>query len=79
LGRIEVRHVSYTRMKHLTFRIGDEAFLESVGPSLPHGVVFESDGESGYFYAVDVSASEPRIFGCTRAAGCKSMMTSSAK
>jgi len=41
--------------------------------------VFESDGESGYFYAVDVSASEPRIFGCTRAARFKSMMTSSAK
>ena len=33
---------------------GYEAVLTDESPSAPHGVVFEDDGETGYFYALDL-------------------------
>lgn len=38
-----------------TVTIGDKEFLQSVSAKRPFGVVFEDDGETGYFYALDLS------------------------
>jgi hypothetical protein len=35
---------------------GADAFIESYSPENKHGVVFEDDGETGYFYAVEKDA-----------------------
>jgi hypothetical protein len=32
---------------------GEDLFIESVAPENPFGVVFEDDGETAYFYAVE--------------------------
>ena len=40
-------------------RVGVEAVIESDTPDGMRGVVFEDDGETGYFYARDYSRPEP--------------------
>ncbi len=41
-----------------SFRRGTPIVLESPGPRGPNKVVFEDDGETGYFYALDLSRPE---------------------
>jgi hypothetical protein len=38
-----------------TFTVGSEAVIEAPAPTGPYMVVFEDDGDTGYFYAVDTS------------------------
>jgi hypothetical protein len=38
--------------------VGTETVIESDSPDETHGVVFEDDGETGYFYARDYSVPE---------------------
>ena len=45
-------------LKHL---IGSKVFLDSVSPFCNHGVVFEDDGDVGYFYALDIAGTEQQI------------------
>jgi hypothetical protein len=42
---------------------GQDTFIESVSPENNYGVVFEDDGETAYFYALerDPTSQEPRI------------------
>lgn len=40
-------------MQEQSFRRGEDCFLESFSPENNYGVVFEDDGETGYFYAVE--------------------------
>ena len=40
-------------MQDLQFTPGQENFIESFSPENSFGVVFEDDGETGYFYAVE--------------------------
>ena len=40
---------------------GDDAFWESMSPNGRYGVVFEDDGETGYFYGLDTSLQEQPI------------------
>jgi len=40
---------------HRSFQAGTPTVLESPGPRTPNKVVFEDDGETGYFYALDLS------------------------
>jgi hypothetical protein len=40
-------------MQEQNFRRGEDCFLESFSPENNYGVVFEDDGETGYFYAVE--------------------------
>jgi len=40
-------------MQELAFNAGDDVFIESFSPENRYGVVFEDDGETGYFYAVE--------------------------
>ena len=42
-----------------TIRVGVEAVIESDSPDGLRGVVFEDDGDTGYFYARDFSRPEP--------------------
>lgn len=35
-----------------TFFVGEDTFFDSVAPTSSHGVVFEDDGNTGYFYAI---------------------------
>ena len=42
-----------------TIRVGVEAVIESDSPDGMRGVVFEDDGDTGYFYARDYSRPEP--------------------
>lgn len=44
-----------------TFKPGDNTFLASDSPTYPHGASFEDDGETGYFYALDLNRSENMI------------------
>lgn len=44
-----------------TITVGVEAFIDSVSPSSEHGVVFEDDGSTGYFYALDLKKKENQI------------------
>ena len=39
----------------IEFYPGKEAFLDSVSPTNSFAVVFEDDGETGYFYALDTA------------------------
>lgn len=48
-------------MAEQMFQPGDNAFFASDAPGHPHGAVFEDDGETGYFYAVDLTRSENRV------------------
>ncbi len=38
-----------------TLKVGTPTVLEVDGPVPPHKVAFEDDGQTGYFYALDVS------------------------
>jgi hypothetical protein len=38
-----------------TIRIGHETLVASKSPITEYGVVFENDGETGYFYGLDTS------------------------
>jgi hypothetical protein len=40
---------------------GSETILADNSPSAPCGVVFEDDGETGYFYALDQASGEDQI------------------
>ena len=41
-------------MTEQTFRAGDDVFAAADSPTGLYGAVFEDDGETGYFYAVDL-------------------------
>ena len=43
------------RTMERTFKIGNSTILEAEGPLSPYKVVFEDEGETGFFYAVDTS------------------------
>jgi hypothetical protein len=40
-------------MRELMFTPGEDLFLESFSPESSYGVVFEDDGDTAYFYAVE--------------------------
>jgi hypothetical protein len=44
-----------------TITVGVEAFIDSASPNNEHGVVFEDDGSTGYFYALDLKKKENQI------------------
>ena len=44
-----------------SFQVGEASVFECPAPSTDNMVVFEDDGESGYFYAVDGSGEEVKI------------------
>jgi hypothetical protein len=48
-------------MKEQTFKPGDGVTFASDSLINPHGAVFEDDGETGYFYALDLDGSESMI------------------
>jgi hypothetical protein len=50
-------------MQHKTWLAGQDTFIESLSPENNYGVVFEDDGETAYFYALerDPANPEPRI------------------
>jgi hypothetical protein len=41
-------------MQEKPFEKGEHTFIESYSPENSFGVIFEDDGETGYFYAVEV-------------------------
>ncbi|HEX7817664.1 DUF2251 domain-containing protein [Dyella sp.] len=41
--------------------VGNEQFIESPAPGGRYAVVFEDDGDTGYFYALDLSKGEQPI------------------
>jgi len=41
--------------------IGNDCFIDVVSPHYPNAVVFEDDGETGFFYILDRSKSENQI------------------
>lgn len=43
------------------FLVGQETVVEGPAPEGPFSAIFEDDGETGYFYALDSSASEQPI------------------
>ena len=47
--------------KEQTIRVGEKVVIEGPSPSALFSVVFEDDGETGYFYALDVSRQEDPI------------------
>ena len=48
-------------MPEQTFKPGDKAFLGSDSPAHPNSAFFEDDGDTGYFYAMDLARSENTI------------------
>ena len=48
-------------MDEQTFQVGSDVFVAEDAPDGPHSAFFEDDGETGYFYAVDLSRSENTI------------------
>ena len=50
-------------MQEKIFFAGEDTFIESRSPENNYGVVFEDDGETGYFYAleIDPEKNEQRI------------------
>lgn len=48
-------------MKQRNFRPGDRTYFGSDSPTYPHSAAFEDDGETGYFYAMDLSRSKDMI------------------
>ncbi len=50
-------------MQQKTWLAGQDTFIESLSPENNYGVVFEDDGETAYFYALerDPDNPEPRI------------------
>jgi hypothetical protein len=49
-------------MEERTFQPGDKSFAAEDSPRGQYSAVFEDDGETGYFYAVDVSRTDQMIF-----------------
>jgi hypothetical protein len=49
-----------TRPMERTFKIGSSTILEADGPVSPYKVVFEDEGETGFFYALDTSRPQDR-------------------
>lgn len=45
-----------------TIIVGEETFVDSTSPIHPVAVVFEDDGDTGYFYAVDRTGEGLHIF-----------------
>lgn len=43
------------------FHVGDPIEIEGAAPEGPFAVMFEDDGDTGYFYALDVSQSDDVI------------------
>jgi hypothetical protein len=41
-------------MNQLTFTVGSDAFLAGDSPHAQYSAIFEDEGETGYFYAVDL-------------------------
>jgi hypothetical protein len=50
-----------TFMEEQTFKVGDDVFAANDSPNGQHGAFFEDDGETGYFYAVDLTKSDMMI------------------
>lgn len=48
-------------MQELDLHAGEDAFVESFSPENQYGVVFEDDGETGYFYAVEKDKDGPGL------------------
>jgi hypothetical protein len=48
-------------MQEQLFVPGEDNFLESFSPENNYGVVFEDDGETGYFYAVEKDKDGPGL------------------
>ncbi len=44
-----------------TYLVGTEFYIDSVSENGNNAVVFEDDGETGYFYALDLSNSQQEI------------------
>jgi len=44
-----------------SFIVGDQAFVSSESPANNYGVVFEDDGDTGYFYGLDLSRETNQI------------------
>lgn len=50
-----------------TLQVGQRTVLESIGPRPPWGAVFEDDGQTGWFYALDRSkAARHRVLDALR-------------
>jgi len=49
-------------MQEKTFVPGEDFFLESNAPENNYGTVFEDDGETGYFYAVETNRENGQPF-----------------
>jgi hypothetical protein len=48
-------------MQEANWTAGEDLFLESFAPENSFGVVFEDDGDTAFFYAVEKTAEELRI------------------
>lgn len=48
-------------MEEHTFNPGDSSFYDVDSPNERYGAFFEDDGETGYFYAVDLQRTEDPI------------------
>jgi hypothetical protein len=48
-------------MQEASWTAGEDLFLESFAPENAYGVVFEDDGETAFFYAVEKPGEELRI------------------
>ena len=46
-------------MEEQTFKPGDGTILESASPTHANSAFFEDDGDTGYFYAIDLDRIEP--------------------
>jgi len=44
-----------------TFMVGQETFVPSESPTSQYGVVFEDEGDTGYFYGLDLSRETNQI------------------
>jgi len=52
---------AYQIVASSTLRVGEATLIEAASPSAPFAVVFEDDGETGYFYGLDPSRREQPI------------------
>lgn len=50
-------------MQEKSFVMGEDVFIESNSPENSYGVIFEDDGDTAYFYAIETAPGkqEPRI------------------
>ena len=44
-----------------TFLVGNDAYVSSKSPTTIYGVFFEDDGDTGYFYGMDLSLETDQI------------------